>query len=100
MLPDTLESSCNNRKPLEAYNYNFLLLIFSKYHHDADNDDDDDGGYVEAVKTGVGRSVRALETLLWPFVAPPFKFEPAVSNSVLQPVCIGFCTHTHKYTKF
>ena len=68
MLPDTLESSCNNRKPLEAYNYNFLLLIFSKYHHDADNDDDD-GGDVEAVKTGVGRSVRALETLLWPFVA-------------------------------
>ena len=27
---------------------------------------------------------------------PPFKFEPAVSNSVLQPVCIGFCTHTQK----
>ena len=24
---------------------------------------------MEAVKTGVGRSVRALETLLWPFVA-------------------------------
>ena len=43
--------------------------MFSKYHHDADNDDDDDGGDVEAVKTGVGRSVRALETLLWPFVA-------------------------------
>ena len=27
---------------------------------------------------------------------PPFKFEPAVSNSVLQPVCIGFCTQIDK----
>ena len=67
MLPDTPESSCNIEN-LWKHIHNFLLLNF-KIYHDADNDDDDDGGCVEAVKTGVGRSVRALETLQWPFVA-------------------------------